>query len=248
MRFILLDNEDIWIAKKENQIDFLFEHSAESSDTSSQVKLAQDLYAVECASLPTAATQKINLRQLFECCGDGAFQLAGRARQLLHWRATHQFCGVCGQPTRRHASELAMVCEACDICYYPRINPVVISLIHRQNEILLLRRADPEFSHFWSLAAGFVEAGESLEEAAHREIKEETGVKVCNLRNAGSQQWPFPNNLMIGFFAEYATGEPRPDGVEISEVRWFDRETLPRIPSQASIARKMIDHFFSTGS
>jgi NAD+ diphosphatase len=203
------------------------------------------LYAVASKEAPVPGARRINIRRLFEIAGPEDFHLAGCARQILHWRRTHRYCGICGAPLQRDATERAMFCTPCALYFYPRINPVVITLIHKKSSILLARRSDPGFNYFWSAVAGFVEAGESLEEAVQREIREEVGLKVKNIRYISSQQWPFPNNLMIGFYAEYESGEVKPDGEEIAEAEWFTKETLPRIPSKVSIARHLIDSFFA---
>jgi NAD+ diphosphatase len=242
MRCLMLLGEELWIDETGDTIRFLFEMPP-LPDLCEEV--AAGIFAAESATPPAAAARRVNLREVHSLCGEETFQLAGRARQLLHWRSSHRFCGHCGQPMQRHTSERAMLCENCGFIVYPRINPVVITLIHRGGSILLVRRCDPGFNHFWSLVAGFVEAGESLEEAVRREIREEVGLEVKNIRNSGSQQWPFPNNLMIGFYAEYQSGVPRPDGTEIAEAAWFTGDTLPRIPSKVSIARKLIDAFFT---
>ncbi len=241
MHCLMLRGEELWIEENGGTLRFIFD-SAALPDICEEV--AEGIFAVETSTPPAPAARTINLREAYTLCGEATFQLAGRARQLLHWRDTHRFCGHCGQVLLRHATECAMLCESCGLIGYPRINPVVITLIHRGESILLARRCDPGFNHFWSLVAGFVEAGESLEEAVRREIREEVGIEVKNIRNSGSQQWPFPNNLMIGFYAEYASGTPRPDGTEIAETAWFTRESLPRIPSKVSIARRLIDTFF----
>jgi len=138
-----------------------------------------------------------------------------------------------------------MICPACSHIVYPRINPVVITLISRDDRILLAHKAGGVLP-FWSLVAGFVEAHETLEQAVAREIAEEVGLRVTNIRYASSQPWPFPNNLMFGFTAEYESGEITPDGVEIAEAGWFGRDDLPPIPSRVSIARRMIDAFFAS--
>ena len=172
------------------------------------------------------------------------FAQAGQARQLLNWRLTHRFCGACGAPLTRHDTEHAMHCAACNLFFYPRINPVVITLVSRGDQILLAHKVGGLYP-FWSIIAGFVEANETLEAAVAREVAEEVGLRVKNIRYATSQPWPFPNNLMMGFTAEYADGEIRPDGAEIGEAGWFDRDHLPPIPSRVSIARRLIDAFFN---
>jgi len=205
----------------------------------------EEVLAAESAEPPAPDAQRIGLRALFDLVSPQCYAQAGLARQLLHWRRAHRFCGVCGTPMRHHATERAMVCPACGHTAYPRINPVVITLITRGDQILLTHKAHGLLP-FWSLVAGFVEAHETLEQAVAREIAEEVGLRVTNIRYAASQPWPFPNNLMFGFTAEYAGGEITPDGIEIAEAGWFGRDNLPPIPSRVSIARRLIDAFFAS--
>ena len=189
----------------------------------------------------------IGLRGLFDGADEGVYAEASRAYQLVNWRRTHRFCGVCGGGMVRSDVEGAMICAACRHTCFPRINPVVITRITRGEQILLARRATPQF-RFYSVIAGFVEAGETLEHAVAREIMEEVGLSVTNIRYFGSQPWSFPNNLMVGFTAEYAGGEIHVDGVEIGEADWFTRDRLPDIPGSISISRRLIDDFVSAGS
>ena len=168
-----------------------------------------------------------------------------RCREFISWRNSHRLCGACGTKTEFAASDLAIVCPACGMMYYPQIAPAVITMITRNKgrEILLAhnkRFTTPSFS----LIAGFVEAGESLEQAVAREILEETGVTVKNIRYLSSQPWPFPNSLMLGFMAEYESGEATPLDGELSEMGWYSKENLPQLPSPGSIARKIINEYF----
>ena len=166
--------------------------------------------------------------------------VASRAAQIVEWDRTHQFCGRCGAPTVARPDERARACPTCRLSVYPRICPAIMVLITNGREILLARK--PSFvRNRFSALAGFVEAGESLEQTVAREAFEEVGVQVKNIRYFGSQSWPFPNSLMIAFTAEYAGGEVRPDGVEIEEARWFAPDALPNIPDGISISRWLID-------
>lgn len=166
--------------------------------------------------------------------------LASRASQIMEWDRTHQFCGRCATPTVPRTDERARVCPSCRLTVYPRINPAIMVLMTNGSEILLARK--PSFvRNRFSALAGFVEAGESLEQTVARESFEEVGARVKNIRYFGSQSWPFPNSLMIAFVADYAGGEIRPDGVEIEEARWFAPDELPTIPDGISISRWLID-------
>ncbi len=181
------------------------------------------------------------LRGLFKDLGEELFALAGRALQIMDWDRTHQFCGQCGAPTADKREERAKVCTKCGLTHYPRMSPAIIVGV-KKGEELLLARASRFPEGLYSVIAGFVEPGESLEECLHREVKEEIGIEVDHIRYFGSQAWPFPNSLMIGFTADYAGGEITIDGQEIVEAGWFAAKRLPTIPDKLSIARRLIDH------
>jgi NAD+ diphosphatase len=170
------------------------------------------------------------------------FWIAGRAFQIMDWDRNHQFCGFCGSPTRDKVEERVRICPRCGQLHYPRISPAVIVAVTRDEEILLAR-AHRFPQAMYSVIAGFVEPGESLEHCVHREIKEEAGITVKNLRYFGSQSWPFPNSLMVAFTAEYDEGQLTIDSSEISDAGWYSVDRLPRIPDKVSIARKLIDWF-----
>ena len=182
----------------------------------------------------------VGLRALHGVVDASVFAAAVRAVQIATFADTHRFCGRCATPTRPLEGERALRCPACELTTYPRISPVVIVLVRRGAQALLAR--SPRFPQpFYSTIAGFVEVGETLEEAIAREVREEVGVEVGALRYFGSQPWPFPHQLMIGFMAEWTAGEIAVDGVEIDEARWFDADALPRVPAPMSIARQLID-------
>ena len=204
-----------------------------------------DCYAVELNESvePSAETGFEGLRGLFGRLQDDHFTLAGRAVQILHWDRTHRFCGRCGEPTVPAPSDRAKLCPKCGLLSFPRLSPAVIMLVHRGDEFLLARNAAfPD--RFYSVLAGFVEPGESLEEAVAREVFEEVGLELEQIQYFGSQPWPFPHQLMIGFTAAYAGGDIQAQTEEIVEAAWFNRRgELPRLPGKLSIARKLIDAF-----
>lgn len=182
------------------------------------------------------------VRGIFGLLGEEIFQLACRAVHILQWDRNSQFCGRCPNPTRADTLERAKVCSMCGFRSYPRISPATITAVKRDKRILLARaRRFP--AELYSVVAGFVEPGETLEECVKREIMEETGIDVKNVRYFGSQPWPFPDSLMIAFTADYAGGEIRIDKNEIMDAGWFSADTLPRIPDKLSIAWRLIDHF-----
>jgi NAD+ diphosphatase len=183
-----------------------------------------------------------NLRRLFGLIDEPTFDIAVRAKQIVLWDQTHQYCGRCGVPTGDMEAERAKLCPRCGLLSYPRLSPAVIVAVTRDDE-LLLARAQRFPMGFYSVLAGYVEPGETLEDCVRREILEEVDIAVRNIRYFGSQSWPFPHSLMIAFTAEYASGEIRPDPTEIADAGWFRRGNLPRIPEKISIARRLIDWF-----
>ncbi|SDL31240.1 NAD+ diphosphatase [Catalinimonas alkaloidigena] len=184
----------------------------------------------------------VNLRKVYGLLPDALFHLAGYAIQVLDWDRNFRFCGHCATPTTEQPGELAKRCPNCGLVNYPRISPAVIVAITRGHE-LLLGRANRFPAYFFSVLAGFVEPGESLEECVQREVHEEVGLKLKNIRYFGSQPWPFPHSLMVGFTAEHASGEIEIDPNELAEARWFRADELPPIPPKLSIARQLIDWF-----
>jgi NAD+ diphosphatase len=189
--------------------------------------------------------QRGNLYHILGRVDERLFALAGRAQQLLDWERDHRFCGRCGQAMRVDHDERAMRCDPCRTINYPRIAPCVIVLVHRADELLLARNANfPQ--PMYSTLAGFIEAGETAEETLEREVKEEVGVDVTNIRYFQSQSWPFPNQLMLGYFAEYAGGDIVVDQVEIADAQWFHHTDLPMIPPVASISGQLIQAYLET--
>jgi NAD+ diphosphatase len=184
----------------------------------------------------------LGLRELCGKLDDDLFALSGRAVQIKEWDRTHQYCGHCATPTTQVVGDRAKRCPNCGLVNYPRLSPAIIVLISRGEDILLAR--SPRFpSSMFSVLAGFVEPGESLEETLIREVREEVGIEVKDIRYFGSQPWAFPNSLMIGFTAVYAWGEITIEPAEIAEAAWFHKHDLPKIPPRLSIARKLIDWF-----
>ena len=196
--------------------------------------------AVDTVAMPPIGIGTCALRAFFDVSAPAAYALAARAFEFLHWRRSHRFCGQCGAPLTRHATERAMVCAAGHDLIFPRTNPVVIVRVTRGRELLLARRAQG-VPAFYSVIAGFVEAAETLEQTVDREIAEEVGLRVRSVRYFGSQPWPYPNNLMCAFTAEYDSGEIKVDGKEIGMAGWFTPENLPSIPPPISISRRLID-------
>ena len=196
--------------------------------------------ALPAGTVPPTPLVVRSLRKLYTSLGEELFAVAGRAMQITYWAQTSRFCGRCATPMVRQPRERCMRCPACELSAFPRLSPAVIVLVRRGPQALLGRSARFPLP-MYSTLAGFVEPGESLEETVSREIREEVGIEVKNLRYFGSQPWPFPHSLMIGFMAEYAGGELRADGEEIIDARFFDADQLPAIPPPLSIARQLIN-------
>ncbi len=185
---------------------------------------------IEPGSVPLAGYSFRHLRALFGSLDDSWLAIAGRALQIVEWARTHRFCGSCGTPTAPVVGERCMRCPACGHVAYPRISPAMMVLIQRDNSILLARHLNSPTGFFTALA-GFLEAGESIEDAIHREVMEEVGLRVRDLRYFGNQPWPFPHSLMLAFTAQYVGGEIAVDPSEIAEARWFGPgDPLPPMP------------------
>lgn len=170
------------------------------------------------------------------------FNLIGKAKQIVEWHTDHQYCGECGQETVISSFDRSRKCPECGHLFYPRLAPSIIVLVSRGEELLLARNARAR-GNFYSTIAGFVEPGESIEEAVHREVMEEVGIAVTNLQYFGSQAWPFPNSLMLGFHAEYHSGEFVLQEEEIADAQWFHYTNLPNRPSPVSISGWLIDDY-----
>lgn len=168
---------------------------------------------------------------------------ACRALALANWRAGSRYCGRCGSAQGDKPDETARLCPSCGSVTYPRLSPAVLARVHRDGRILLARNAAFKTGIF-SVLAGFVEPGESFENCVVREVAEEVGIRVRNVRYLGSQPWPFPDSLMVGFEAEWESGELAPDGVEIAEAGWYGPDDHPPLPLPGSLSRRIIDAAF----
>jgi NAD+ diphosphatase len=203
-------------------------------------------YAVELPSetvLPKYLTA-INFRDYIKELNPDFFAAVARGRGLLNWLDKCRYCGTCGHKLVAQNNDFAQVCNQCGKIFYPKISPAIIVAVLNKNKILLAHNKNFR-NGMYSTIAGFVEVGETLENCVRREVLEETGISVRNIRYFGSQPWPFPDAIMLGFIAEYDSGELRPDGNEIIELNWFTADNLPEIPSPGSISRQLIDYFIA---
>jgi NAD+ diphosphatase len=196
---------------------------------------------------PPDGLTAVGLRELFSRVENGPLvAMAGRASQTLDWWFGHAYCGRCGQATEPHEKEMARTCSGCGALHFPRINPAVITLVHRGDDEILLAHDRRFRPGFFALLAGFVEPGETLEQAVAREVLEEVGLEVDDFRYFGSQSWPFPSQLMVGFFARYRSGEIRVQEEELTEARWFRLDALPAPgdrPAGFSIAGRLVARY-----
>ncbi|WP_094606675.1 NADH pyrophosphatase [Sporomusa silvacetica DSM 10669] len=189
------------------------------------------------------------LRQLSGHIADDCFEMTYRAFHIINWLKTNKFCGCCGKVMQvmRQPQEFSVQCPACGHTVYPRISPAIIVAVIKENEILLARSSRFPPGRY-SVIAGFVEPGETLETCVRRELQEEVGIEVANIEYFGNQPWPFPDSLMIAFTAQYAGGEITIDNDEIVAADWFSATTLPKIPPKGSIARQLIEWFLDKQS
>lgn len=183
-----------------------------------------------------------NLRSQLDVLSEADFQLAGRALQILRWHYEHQFCGRCGAPTSEHQRDLARHCANCSLDFYPRLSPCIITLVTRGDYCLLAWHKRSKTRRY-SCLAGFIEPGETPEQTLAREVMEESGIQVGNIRYHSSQAWPFPGQLMLGYFADYQAGDINVEVDEITEAKWFRFDELPEIPPASTISGRLIEEF-----
>ncbi|NUF99688.1 NAD(+) diphosphatase [Acinetobacter oleivorans] len=233
----LLVDQNLQLPKVEKLAsDLLFTHDEQV--------IARDLLAEE--PIPEGL-QLVPIRQLITSWSKEQFLQASRAVQLLEWRRNHKFCSHCGHPTEVHPTEYAMVCPSCRYHQYPRVNPCIITIITRGDDEILLAKSVHNKTNMYGLIAGFVEVGETLEEAVQREAFEEVGLRLKNVQYMSSQPWPFPSNLMVAFRAEYESGEIKLQEEEIADAQFFKIDQLPEIPFKGSIAHSMIMQITQAG-
>ena len=195
-------------------------------------------YAID--SVPAPSATFAPLRQSYYKLPLPLYLKAGKCAELLYWDHNTQFCGVCGAPMKLHTA-ISKRCENCGKEIWPQVAPAIIVRITRGTDEVLMARARNFRGDFYGLIAGFVETGETLEEAVVREVREETGLEVSNIRYFDSQPWPYPSGLMVGFTADYAGGELHLQREELKKAGWFHKTNLPNLPEKLSIARRLID-------
>ena len=232
--FLLFEEDDLKWSEMEmvnkQFIGYLNDKPCFLSELTNESKLDEDLLLTP-------------LRNLLGRIPDSLFTICSRSLQLSEWTRNNRFCGSCGSKMNKHKTERAMSCECNNLLVYPRISPCIIVLVTKGEQLLLAHNKNFPGT-FYSTLAGFIEAGESAESAIHREIYEEVKVKVKNIEYFGSQSWPFPSQLMLGFHAEYLDGDITPDGEEIDLADWFHFEDLPQVPTgNISISGQLIESY-----
>ena len=202
-------------------------------------------YAIDAPVTDSATYEMCPLRQSYYKLPEELYLKAGKCAELLYWDRNTRFCGVCGAPMKLH-TDISKRCTNCGKEVWPQLAIAIIVLIRRGDDEVLLARGRNFKTDFYGLIAGFVETGETLEQAVRREVREETGLEIQNLRYFDSQPWPYPSGLMVGFTADYASGTLRLQHEELKKAGWFSRTNLPRLPEKLSIARRLIDDWINT--
>ena len=185
-----------------------------------------------------------DLREVYEISHD-LYHISAKAVLVSDWYISHRFCGRCGTPTHLDEKDMMLKCPECGQVHYPRIAPAIIVAIRKGNELLMAQHSYHDTIRY-ALIAGFVEPGEAIEEAVHREVSEEVGIRIKNLKYMKSQSWPFPNSLMLGFTAEYESGDIKVDGDEIVRAKWFKKDEITRYKSDISISDWLIQNFIDS--
>lgn len=196
-------------------------------------------YQIDAPITHNAKYEMCGLRPSYYKLNSELYLKAGKCEELLYWDKNTHFCGVCGAPMKMH-TDTSKKCTECGKEVWPQLATAIIVLIHKGDEVLLVHAKNFK-SNFMGLVAGFVETGETLEQAVHREVMEETNLTITNIRYFGSQPWPYPCGLMVGFTADYVSGEIKLQTSELARGAWFSKDNLPTIPEKLSIARKLID-------
>lgn len=241
--YLLFDsNFQIWVRKVGDHIFLPTDEDIENDVFHSEIAFGYlDDYLCVCAQAESLGDkyELYDLKETITCFLD-QYPMFARAKMILHWHLRSLFCGKCGGKTHMSTKEICKVCDDCGEIYFPVIAPAVIVLIRKKDKILLAHNV--KFKNgTYSIIAGFTEAGESFEENIAREVEEEVGIKIKNIRYFGSQAWPFPNSHMVGFMADYESGEIQPDNHELDDAGWFSVDKLPPLPSNISISRKLLD-------
>lgn len=242
MRYFVFCQSDIVLEKTPDGYQIPTEMPTELKPWTTVMNVdGEKAYRIDQPLLEDPRYEMCGLRQSYYKLSQADYVKAGKCQELLYWDQNTKFCGVCGGPMRFH-TDISKRCEHCGKEVWPQLATAVIVLVRKGEEVLLVH-ANNFRTDFYGLVAGFVETGETLEEAVHREVMEETGLHIKNLQYFGSQPWPYPCGLMVGFTAEYDSGKIHLQRSELSKGAWFGKDHLPHIPEKLSIARQLIDHW-----
>lgn len=242
MRYFVFCQSDLVLEKTNNGYQIPTELPVEMKPWSTVMNVDGDKACrIEQPLLGNERYEMCGLRQSYYKLSHEDYLKAGKCHELLYWDQNTKFCGVCGGPMR-FDTDISKKCEHCGKEVWPQLATAVIVLVRKDKEVLLVHAKNFR-TDFYGLVAGFVETGETLEEAVHREVMEETGLYIKNLKYFASQPWPYPCGLMVGFIADYDGGKIHLQRSELSKGSWFDKDHLPQIPEKLSIARQLIDHW-----
>ena len=242
MRYFVFCQSDLVLEKTNNGYQIPTELPVEMKPWSTVMNVDGDKACrIEQPLLGNERYEMCGLRQSYYKLSHEDYLKAGKCHELLYWDQNTKFCGVCGGPMR-FDTDISKKCEHCGKEVWPQLATAVIVLVRKDKEVLLVHAKNFR-TDFYGLVAGFVETGETLEEAVHREVMEENGLHIKNLKYFASQPWPYPCGLMVGFIADYDGGKIHLQRSELSKGSWFDKDHLPQIPEKLSIARQLIDHW-----
>ena len=242
MRYFVFCQSDLVLEKTNNGYQIPTELPVEMKPWSTVMNVDGDKACrIEQPLLGNERYEMCGLRQSYYKLSHEDYLKAGKCHELLYWDQNTKFCGVCGG-LMRFDTDISKKCEHCGKEVWPQLATAVIVLVRKDKELLLVHAKNFR-TDFYGLVAGFVETGETLEEAVHREVMEETGLHIKNLKYFASQPWPYPCGLMVGFIADYDGGKIHLQRSELSKGSWFDKDHLPQIPEKLSIARQLIDHW-----
>lgn len=242
MRYFVFCQSDLVLEKTDNGYQIPTERPVDVKPWTTVMDVdGEQAYRIDQPLSNDSRYEMCGLRQSYYKLTPEEYRKAGKCHELLYWDQNTKFCGVCGAPMRFDTA-ISKKCEQCGKEIWPSLATAIIVLIRKDDEVLLVHANSFRDNHY-GLVAGFVETGETLEEAVYREVMEETGLHITNLRYFGSQPWPYPCGLMVGFTADYDSGKIHLQRSELSKGSWFDKDHLPHIPEKLSIARQLIDHW-----
>lgn len=244
--YFIFNNDKLFITKN-NEIPFLDNINKLNLNILRKIYLGRfnnsPVFTLEINDSKILDYKLRGLREFYKLVDEDVYLLASRAIQLINWDKNHSYCGRCGTKTETKEDEMAKVCPNCGFMSFTRLSPAIIVAITKNDNELLMANHTRSPKDKYSLIAGFVEAGETIEEAVHREVFEEVGLKIKNIKYMASQSWPFPHSLMLGFIAEYESGEINIDDFEIRDAKWFKKEDIEPLESNISIASSLINYF-----